>query len=48
MTDGPWDGWHNAEVYDRFVRERSIYAQLNRVLVDLAQVETGRRVLDLG
>jgi len=43
----PWKGRFNAEVYDRFVRERRIYRELNRRLVELAGVEDARRILDL-
>jgi SAM-dependent methyltransferase len=43
-----WAGWRNAEVYDRFVRERSVYRKLNRVLIELADVGGADRVLDLG
>ena len=44
----PWRGHLNAEVYDSFVREHRIYQELNRHLVELAQVTCARRVLDLG
>jgi len=44
----PWRSWLNAEIYDRFVRERPIYGWLNRILVETADVAHGRRVLDLG
>ncbi len=44
----PWKSWLNAEIYDRFVRERPIYAWLNRRLVEIADVAAARRVLDLG
>jgi SAM-dependent methyltransferase len=43
----PWKGRFNAEVYDRFVRERRIYRELNKHLVELAGVEDARRILDL-
>ena len=43
----PWAGWTNAEVYDAFVRERSIYRALNEQLAVLAEIATARRVLDL-
>ncbi len=43
----PWRGWRNAEIYDRFVRERPLYRALNRRLVELADVAAARRVLDL-
>jgi ubiquinone/menaquinone biosynthesis C-methylase UbiE len=43
----PWKGRFNAEVYDRFVRERRIYQELNKHLVELARVEDARRILDL-
>ena len=38
----PWSSWGNAEIYDRFVRERVIYGWLNRTLVRLADVSRGR------
>jgi len=44
----PWRGWDNAEIYDRFVRERPIYRCLNDWLVERAEVREARRVLDLG
>jgi len=43
----PWSGWQNAEVYDAFVRERSIYRALNERLAVLAEISTAHRVLDL-
>ena len=43
----PWRGRFNAEVYDRFVRERPIYRTLNEHLCELAKVERARRILDL-
>jgi SAM-dependent methyltransferase len=43
----PWRSSINAEIYDRFVRERPIYSWLNRVLVRLADVSGGKRILDL-
>jgi len=43
-----WRGWENAEIYDRFVRERRIYRWLNERLVERAALESARRVLDLG
>ena len=33
-----WDSWINAEIYDRFVRDRKVYAWLNRRLIELADV----------
>jgi trans-aconitate methyltransferase len=45
--ESPWTSWLNAEVYHRFVREHSIYGELNRRLVELAEIATARRVLDL-
>lgn len=42
-----WHSWINAEIYDRFVRERSIYGWLNRALVQRADVRHAERVLDL-
>lgn len=47
MAGSPWQGWINAEIYDRFVREHGIYEALNRRLVELADVAGARRVLDL-
>jgi SAM-dependent methyltransferase len=44
----PWSSWINAEIYDRFVRERGIYGWLNAHLVRLADVRLARRILDLG
>jgi len=46
-SDSPWKSWLNAEVYHRFVREHSIYDELNRRLVELAEIATAHRVLDL-
>jgi trans-aconitate methyltransferase len=44
----PWGSWINAEIYDRFVRERPIYQWLNRVLVDsTGNVARAERILDL-
>jgi len=43
----PWKSWRNAEIYDAYVREHSIYRQLNGHLVDLSDIETARRILDL-
>ncbi len=43
----PWKSWHNAEVYDRFVLEGSIYRGLNEDLVRHADLGSARRVLDL-
>lgn len=44
----PWRSWLNAEIYDRFVRERQIYDWLNRRIVQRADLRRARRVLDLG
>ena len=46
-SESPWAGWRNAEIYDAFVSEHGIYRALNRRLVELAEVATARRVLDL-
>ena len=46
--EGRWRGWQNAEMYDRFVRERGIYRWLNERLVERADLAGARRVLDLG
>ncbi len=43
-----WQGWLNAEVYQEFVEHWPIYAWLNRDLAAGADLETARRVLDLG
>lgn len=43
-----WRGWENAEIYDRFVRERGIYRWLNERLTERAAIGSARRVLDLG
>ena len=43
-----WECWLNAEIYDRFVRERGVYRWLNAHLVELARLHGARRVLDLG
>ncbi|WP_373049313.1 class I SAM-dependent DNA methyltransferase [Vulgatibacter sp.] len=48
MEDRRWRGWDNAEIYDRFVRERRIYSWLNERLVERAALGDARRVLDLG
>lgn len=48
MEEGRWRGWDNAEIYDRFVRERKIYRWLNEELVARADLRTAHRVLDLG
>ncbi len=45
--DTPWSGWANAEIYDAFVREGSIYRRLNLHLVELAEIASAHRVLDL-
>ena len=44
----PWSSWINAEIYDRFVRERRIYDWLNTHLVRLADLRLARRILDVG
>lgn len=46
-SESPWAGWKNAEIYDAFVSEHGIYRALNRRLVELAEVATARRILDL-
>jgi ubiquinone/menaquinone biosynthesis C-methylase UbiE len=43
----PWSDWLNAEIYERYSRERPLYPALNRHLVALAEMATARRVLDL-
>jgi ubiquinone/menaquinone biosynthesis C-methylase UbiE len=45
--DSPWSGWANAEIYDAFVREYSIYRTLNARLVEVAEIASAHRVLDL-
>ena len=42
-----WDSWINAEIYDRFVRDRKVYAWLNRRLVELVDVSRAQSILDL-
>lgn len=42
-----WRDWRNAEIYNGYVHEFSIYRELNRRLVELARIATARRVLDL-
>lgn len=42
-----WSSWVNAEVYDRFVRERSVYGWLNARLVERARPAGAARILDL-
>lgn len=46
-SESPWSGWANAEIYDAFVAEHGIYRALNRRLVELAEIASARRVLDL-
>ena len=43
-----WNDWQNAELYQEFVDEYDIYRQLNRILIEVAEIEHARRVLDLG
>lgn len=43
----PWSDWTNAAVYAGFVRDRSLYPDLNRELVQRADLGSARRVLDL-
>ncbi len=43
-----WRTWQNAESYDLFVRHREIYPWLNRNLVEMADLDDARGVLDLG
>ncbi len=45
---GPWRGWRNAELYQAFVHRERIYRWLNRQLIQRAQLDEARRVLDLG
>ena len=42
-----WDDWQNAELYHSYVQQYPIYRVLNRHLVEMAEIETARRVLDL-
>lgn len=42
-----WNDWRNAEIYNRYVHDYPIYAELNRRLIELAEIPTARRVLDL-
>lgn len=44
----PWSSHVNAEEYERFTRERPLYRALNARLVELAEIGTARRVLDVG
>ena len=44
---GPWDDWHNAELYEGFVRAYPIYRVLNGRLAERAHLEGARRVLDV-
>lgn len=46
-TADPWKSRLNAEVYHGFVREHAIYRELNRRLVELAEIASAGRVLDL-
>lgn len=43
----PWTDRVNAEEYERFTRERPLYRALNAKLVELAEIGSARRVLDL-
>lgn len=43
----PWHDWENAAVYASFVREHSLYQDLNRHLVRRARLDTCQRLLDL-
>lgn len=43
-----WRGWDNAEIYDAFVRRHRIYRRLNQKMVEMADLDRARRVLDLG
>ncbi len=43
----PWRDWLNAEIYDGFVRTNRIYDWLNERLVQIAEVGSARRILDL-
>lgn len=45
--ESPWSGWANAEIYDAFASAPGIYRALNRRLVELAEIASARRVLDL-
>jgi len=42
-----WRDWHNAEIYNSFVHDFPIYRELNQRLIELAELATARRVLDL-
>lgn len=44
---GPWHGWLNAEIYAGFTDRHSLYAELNRTLVEAADVSRAKRILDL-
>lgn len=43
----PWQDWTNAAIYQAFVREHTLYRDLNRELVRRAGLGDARRVLDL-
>jgi len=42
-----WDSWRNAEAYSEYVERFPIYRALNQRLVELAELGTAQRVLDL-
>jgi trans-aconitate methyltransferase len=44
----PWSGWQNAEIYHDFVAGHGIYRRLNEELIERAELESVRRVLDIG
>jgi trans-aconitate methyltransferase len=43
-----WNDWQNAEIYQEFIDEYGIYRELNRRLVEVAEIRDALRVLDLG
>lgn len=43
----PWHDWTNAAIYQAFVREHTLYRDLNRELARRAGLGAARRVLDL-
>ena len=46
--NAPWRSWANAEAYDQFVRQRSLYGWLNQTLVEFLEVDSATRLLDIG
>lgn len=46
-TNVHWRDWRNAEIYNSYVHDFPIYRELNRRLIELAELASARRVLDL-